>query len=256
MKLHYRSLGEGQPIILLHGIFGTSDNWQTFGKSLADNGYEVFLIDQRNHGNSPHSDEFSYPAMAEDIKDFIQEHQLDNPVVLGHSMGGKAALFFAVAYPNLFKKLIVVDIAPKAYPARHDAIIEAFSAVDIAKLQSRNEAEAQMEPLVPEAGVRQFLLKNLKRTDEGFAWKLNLPAIRNNLGKVMEGLPANETTDKPILFVRGEKSDYISDDDEKSIKGQFPNASIITIPKAGHWVHAEQPEALYEAVMGFLENQK
>jgi pimeloyl-ACP methyl ester carboxylesterase len=254
MKLHYRSIGQGKPIILLHGIFGTSDNWQTFGKALADEGYEVFLVDQRNHGNSPHSNDFSYPVMAEDIREFIRQHQLENPIVLGHSMGGKAALFFAVTYPNLYDKMIVVDIAPKAYPNRHDNIIKAFSAVDLAHLQSRNEAEAQMEPMVADAGVRQFLLKNLKRTDEGFAWKLNLPVIRDNLDKIMEGLPANKTTDKSILFVRGEKSDYINDDDEQAIKEQFPNARIITIPNAGHWVHAEQPEPLYRAVVEFLKN--
>ncbi len=254
MELNYKKLGEGQPIIILHGVFGTLDNWQTFGKKLADDGYKVFLVDQRNHGNSPHSDEFSYPAMAEDIKNFIDRHNLRNPVILGHSMGGKAALFFAVTYPELFEKLIVVDIAPKAYPNRHDTIIKAFSAVDIENIQSRNEADEQMQPYIAEMGIRQFLLKNLKRTDSGFAWKLNLSAIRDNLNNIMEGLPADKTTDKPILFVRGGKSDYINDEDEQVIKKQFPNAKTVTVSNAGHWVHAEQPGPLHDAVTGFLKN--
>ena len=254
MELHYRTLGEGQPLLILHGIFGTSDNWQTFGKKLADDGYQVFLIDQRNHGNSPHTDDFSYPVLSADIHGFIQQHHLEHPVILGHSMGGKAALFFAVTYPDLYDKIIVVDIAPKAYPSRHDTILKAFSAVDIAHIQNRNEAEEQMKPYIADVGVRQFLLKNLKRTDDGFAWKLNLPAIRKNMDKVMEGVPANKTTDKPILFVRGENSDYIQDEDEQAIREQFSNARIITIPQAGHWVHAEQPEPLYEAVTDFLKN--
>ena len=254
MELHYKTLGEGQPMIILHGIFGTSDNWQTFGKKLADDGYQVFLVDQRNHGNSPHSDDFSYSVLANDIRDFIQQHQLENPVILGHSMGGKAALFFAVTYPELYDKIIVVDIAPKAYPNRHDTIMKAFSAVDTTHLQSRNEAEEQMKPYVADVGIRQFLLKNLKRTDDGFAWKLNLPVIQKNMDKVMEGLAADKTTGKPILFVRGENSDYILDDDERAINKQFPNARIITIPHAGHWVHAEQPEPLYKAIVDFLKN--
>ncbi len=253
MQLHYRTLGQGQPFILLHGIFGTSDNWQTFGNQLADL-YQVFLVDQRNHGLSPHSDRFDYPAMAEDLKEFIAQHKLESPVILGHSMGGKVAMFFAVSDPSLFEKMIIVDIAPKYYPVHHQKILEGLGTVKIDEITSRKEAEEQLSSHIEDRGVRQFLMKNLKRTDsDHYAWKLNLPVIRDNIEKVGEAVPTGHPVEKPMLFVRGDKSDYISDKDEKEIKEIFPKAEIVTIPEAGHWVHAEQPEALYKAVMEFLD---
>ncbi len=253
MELFYRTLGKGQPVIILHGIFGTSDNWQTFGKKLADDRYKVYLIDQRNHGNSPHSDQFDYQVLSNDIKDFSEQHQLNKPVVLGHSMGGKAALFFGVQYPELYDKLIVVDMAPKAYPVRHDNIIKALEAVKIDSIQHRKEAEEQLAVYIQEPGVRQFLMKNLKRTEQGFSWKLNLQVISEKLENIAEGLPTDQTTDKPVLFIRGEKSDYITAEDEATIKKQFSNARLVTIPGAGHWVHAEQPEMLYKEIEKFLK---
>ncbi len=254
MELHYRTLGQGQPFILLHGIFGTSDNWQTFGNQLSGN-YQVFLVDQRNHGLSPHSDRFDYPAMADDLKDFIAQHKLENPMILGHSMGGKAAMFLAVSYPSLFEKMIIVDIAPKHYPVHHQKILQGLGAVKIDEITSRKEAEEQLSAHIEDKGVRQFLMKNLKRTDgDHYAWKLNLPAIRDNIEKAGEAVPSGNPVEKPMLFVRGGQSDYISDKDEKEIKKIFPQAKIVTIPEAGHWVHAEQPEALYKAVMEFLNN--
>ena len=256
MLLHHRVLGSEHPaassVIILHGIFGTSDNWQTFGKSLAER-RRVLLVDQRNHGLSPHSDAFSYPAMADDLKALVEEQALPPAVVLGHSMGGKTAMFFAVRYPELLNKLIVVDIAPRAYPVHHQTILDAFAAVAVDEIQSRSEAEEQMAPLVPEQGVRQFLLKNLQRTDDGFAWKLNLPVIRDNIEAVGAVVPEGKTFEKPTLFVRGANSDYVRDEDETMIKQHFPQAQVATIEKAGHWVHAEQPEALLEVVTRFLD---
>lgn len=254
MKLHYRSMGEGQPMIILHGVFGTSDNLQTFGKQLAEH-YQVFLVDQRNHGLSPHSKEFDYQVMAEDLHEFIKSHQLKNPIILGHSMGGKVAMFFATQHPDKFDKLIVVDIAPRAYPVHHQQILKALGVVKIDEISSRKEAEEQMKPYIADFGVRQFLLKNLKRSEDnkGFAWKLNLSVIRDNIEKIGEGIEEKVQVDKPVLFVRGEKSDYIREEDETRIKKIFPSARIVTIKKAGHWVHAEQPEALFEEVSHFLE---
>ncbi|MGB3848936.1 MAG: alpha/beta fold hydrolase [Tunicatimonas sp.] len=256
MTLHHRTLGDEHvaepPVIILHGVFGTSDNWQTFGKALAER-RRVVLVDQRNHGQSPHSTEFNYPAMADDLKMLIEQEQLNDPVVLGHSMGGKTAMFFAVQHPALLSKLIVVDIAPRAYSPHHQAVLDAFAAVDIDHIQSRTEAEDQMKSLVAERGVRQFLLKNLQRTDDGFAWKLNLPVIRDNIEAVGAAVPNDEAVEIPALFVRGAKSDYIQEEDQELIKRIFPQARTINIEEAGHWVHAEQPNALLEAVNSFLD---
>lgn len=253
MKLHYRTLGEGSPIIILHGIFGTSDNWQTFGKQLASD-YQVFLVDQRNHGLSPHSDTFDYPSMAEDLQQFIEQHQLDNPIIIGHSMGGKVAMFHAVKYPDKLSKLIVVDIAPRSYPVHHQHILEAMSAVDLSSVANRSEVDEQLKPYLADRGVRQFIMKNLNREDNNtFSWKLNLTAIRENIEKVGVALEASEPVKKPTLFIRGEKSDYIQPEDEALIRQIFPEALVVTIKKAGHWVHAEQPQALHETLMKFLQ---
>ena len=255
MQLHYRTIGESTPdhpsIIILHGVFGTSDNWQTFGKALS-NQYHILLVDQRNHGQSPHSDQFNYPAMADDLQELVTTHKLAQPVVIGHSMGGKTAMFFAVRYPELLSRLIIVDIAPRAYPPHHQAVLDAFAAVDIAQLKSRQQAQQAMKPYVSDPGVQQFLLKNLRRTDDGFAWKLNLPIIRDNIQEIGEAVPTDITFNKLTLFVRGAKSDYILDEDQDLIKQIFPKARLETVPDAGHWVHAEQPEALIKIVTNFL----
>lgn len=255
MELHYRSMGKGQPVIILHGVFGTSDNLQTFGKLLAER-HEVFLVDQRNHGLSPHSNEFNYQVMAKDLREFIEAHQLKKPIILGHSMGGKVAMFFAVQYPDQFDKLIVIDIAPRAYPVHHQQILKALSAVKIDEISSRKEAEEQMEPYISDFGVRQFLLKNLKRTEDNknFAWKLNLSVIRENIENIGKGVAEDAQVEKPTLFIRGAKSDYIKEEDEKLIKKLFPLAKVVTIKNAGHWVHAEQPERLFEEVSDFLKS--
>ncbi len=252
MKLHYRTLGNNQPaIIILHGVFGTSDNWQTFGKVLAEE-HQVFLVDQRNHGQSPHSDRFDYEAMADDLREFIDDHQLSSPVVLGHSMGGKTAMFFAVRHPDMLSKLIVVDMAPRAYPVHHQQVLAGLSAVSIDQIESRREAEEQMQPHVSDAGVRQFLLKNLKRTDQGFAWKLNLPVIRDHIEAVGEAVPSETPFEHPALFVSGSKSDYVQEKDQSLIHKIFPQAQHTTVADAGHWIHAEQPEALLNIVRSFL----
>ena len=254
MELHYRTLGKGQPVIILHGIFGTSDNWQTFGKQLAGN-YQVFLVDQRNHGLSPHSDTFDYPAMAADLHQFIQQHQLENPVIIGHSMGGKVAMFYAVAYPEKLDKLVVVDIAPRNYPVHHQHILDAMSGVSLTSATSRKDIEEQLKPHLPDFGVRQFIMKNLKREDDNsFSWKLNLLAIKENIANVGLAVDNDAKVDRPTLFVRGENSDYIGSEDEELIRQIFPLAQIVTIENTGHWVHAEQPKALYEVLLKFLSD--
>jgi len=252
MKLFFRTIGEGRPLIILHGLFGASDNWLSIGKHLSQD-YKVYLVDQRNHGNSPKSGEFNYSVMAEDLAEFINEHQIYDPIILGHSMGGKTAMQFAVNYPDKIQKLIVADIAPREYHLHHQLILEGLSSVDLGSIKNRKEADEQLAKFVPEPGVRQFLLKNLSRTaDGGFAWKINLPVIKKEIGNVGEPLQEGVSFDKPTLFVRGAKSDYIRDEDELLINKIFSNYRLATIPDAGHWLHAERPVEFLECITDFL----
>jgi esterase len=251
MELFYRALGQGHPLIILHGLMGSSDNWLTQSKMLAEQ-YHVYMVDQRNHGRSFHSDEFDYKVLAEDLKHFIDKHIMGKPIVLGHSMGGKAAMNFAVKYPDLIDKLIVVDIAPKAYPVHHDSIIDGLKAIPIETLQSRDDADSILSQYVLESDVRQFLLKNLSRKSEGgFAWKINLPVIDKNLEKISEGMQYDGTYHGPTLFVRGSKSKYVHDDDRQNIKALFPNSTLVTMD-TGHWVQAEKPNEFVAIIKEFL----
>ena len=252
VKLAYKELGNGKPLIILHGLFGSMDNWMTFARKLSPY-RKVYLVDQRNHGRSPHTDEHNYDAMAEDLKEFIEEHNLDHPEILGHSMGGKAAMALALKYTDHFSKLIIIDIAPKAYPVQHDTIIEALKSLDLKNIHSREEADEELAKHIPEPGIRLFLLKNLKRTPEGFEWKLNLKALDENLQNIGEGIETRMATEKPVLFIRGSKSDYIRDEDIIATISLFPSASVKTVEGAGHWIHADKPDKLLNLVAEFLD---
>lgn len=253
MKLFYREYGKGQPFIILHGLIGSSDNWLPQAKMLSDE-YHVFVIDQRNHGQSPHSSEFDYKVLSEDIHDFIQEHKLKNPIVMGHSMGGKAAMNFALAYPDELDRLIVVDIAPKAYEMRHDHVVEGLKAIPIDSIQSRNEADDALAPHVKDAAVRQFLLKNLSRKAEGgFEWKINLAVIDQNMEKIGGELIYEGKFDKKTLFIRGMRSSYILKEDLATIKKRFPN-STLTEMDTSHWVQSEKPTEFVDVVLTFLKS--
>ncbi|MFN3839614.1 MAG: alpha/beta fold hydrolase [Cyclobacteriaceae bacterium] len=251
MELFYREYGSGSPLVILHGLMGSSDNWLPQAKVLGEH-YHVYVVDQRNHGQSPHSEEFDYTALQEDLRLFIEKHKLINPIVLGHSMGGKVAMNFALAYPDKLSKLVVVDIAPKAYEVRHDYIVEGLKAVPIDTVQSRNEADEALAQHVANTSVRQFLLKNLMRKPEGgFTWRINLKAIDKNLERIGGPLVHDGVFEKPTLFIRGAKSDYILDDDRAIIKKIFPNSGLVTMD-TGHWVQAEKPAAFVEVVLNFL----
>lgn len=251
MKLFFRELGEGEPMIILHGLFGSSDNWLTQAKLFAPY-YKVYSLDQRNHGQSPHSDAFDYVSMVEDLKEFIVDRSVSQPVIIGHSMGGKAAMNFALAHPDLISKLIVVDIAPKPYNLEHYTIVEGLKAIPVERLESRNEADEVLSQHVPEPDVRQFLLKNLQRQrDGGFSWKINLPVISEKLTNIGADLQFSGTFNKPVLFLRGGRSKYISDNDHQRIHEIFPAAEIQTLD-TGHWVQAEQPQAFFDAVTAWL----
>jgi pimeloyl-ACP methyl ester carboxylesterase len=251
MKLFYREYGQGKPMIILHGLMGSSDNWLPQAKMLGEH-YHVWVVDQRNHGQSPHNNEFNYKVLSEDILNFIQEHHIDSPVIIGHSMGGKAAMNFALTHPDKLDKLIVVDIAPKAYDVRHDHIVEGLKAVPIDSVQSRQEANDALAPHISSEAVRQFLLKNLMRKPEGgFGWRINLPVIDQSLEMISGGLVNEGMFEKKTMFIRGSKSDYILDDDREAIKKIFPNSTLVTM-ETGHWVQAEKPEEFVQVVLSFL----
>ena len=217
----------------------------------------MYAIDQRNHGLSPHSDVFTYDAMADDIHEFIETHNLQNPILLGHSMGGKTAMFFALKYEGVLDKLIVADMSPRAYPPHHKAVLEALNAVDFSKINTRKEAEAILSEHINDFGTKQFLLKNIYWEDNATAkmnWRFNLETITKKYAEILAAVP-DKTTNVNTLFIRGEKSDYITDKDIPEIEKRFTTYQLETIANAGHWVHAEQPEIFYNTVNGFIKSR-
>lgn len=250
MELNYKKYGEGKPFIILHGLFGSSDNWHTHGKKLAEY-FEVYLVDQRNHGDSKWSDEFSYDLMAEDLHEFIQKHALEEVIIMGHSMGGKTAMRYAQLYPENVEKLIIVDMGVKEYPISHDGIIEGLKSLDLDTISSRGEANKELAKSIGNSAVRQFLLKNLNREEQNrFSWKINLPILEEKLHEIVSALPKKETL-IDTLFIAGGQSDYILPEDHDNISKYFPLAEFHVIERAGHWIHAEAPEEFMEEVMGF-----
>ena len=251
MKLHYKKLGEGEPLIIVHGLFGSADNWGTIGKKFAENN-TVFLVDLRNHGKSPHDPTMNYEAMAKDILELIQDENIIDPVLLGHSMGGKAALFFAENYPNILKKLIVADIGIKSYPMHHDQIIKGLKNIDLSIIQRRSEALEALHEYVKEVGIQQFLLKNLYWVEKGvLGWRMNLDVIINNIHEILKEIRIQSNATE-TLFLRGEFSNYIEKEDYANIEIAFPNSTIKTINNAGHWLHAENPVNFYKEVVDFI----
>lgn len=250
--LFFRKFGDAgnQPLVVLHGLFGSSDNWLTIGKALSEH-FEVYLVDQRNHGQSFHDPEHNFDVMAVDLHNFLLSSGISRPIIVGHSMGGKVAMKYALAHANEIEKLVVVDISPRGYRVHHDKILDGLKAIDLEKLNSRKEADDILSGYVPELGVRQFLLKSLGRTDEGFEWKINLDAIDQNIEKIVSEI-GGPPVDLPTLFIKGETSDYIKDIDLPLIKGLFPWSEVMTIKNAGHWVHAEQPDVFLKTLQNFL----
>ena len=250
MKLHHRELGSGQPMIILHGLFGFSDNWQTHAKKFAEY-YRVILVDLRNHGHSDWSDEFSYELMAKDLKELCDDLGLKNILLIGHSMGGKVAMLFAQKHKELLDKLVVVDIGIKAYPMHHQHILAGMHAIDLPKIKLRSEAEDILKQYIDSDGVRQFLLKNLYWKEKGqLDWRMNLSILEREMENILSRLTEKEVM-LPTLFIRGELSNYILDEDIEQLEDQFPDSEIVTIKNAGHWVHAEAPEEFVDVVLGF-----
>lgn len=253
MKLYFKKIGAGQPLLIIHGLFGSSDNWGTLGKKFAEN-HTVYLIDQRNHGHSNHDEIMNYEAMAEDLMELINDENIKNPILLGHSMGGKTAMTFTQKFPSVLAKLIVADIGVKGYPMHHEHIIEGLNSIDLNLVKSRGEATKILANHVKEFGIQQFLLKNLYWKEKGvLAWRMNIPVIVKNMSSILGEIP-NVVSQTTTLFLRGEKSNYILEDDFDNISDVFPNSTFETIYNAGHWLHAENPNDFYSIVSEFIEN--
>lgn len=256
MILHSSITGTGKPFVILHGFLGMGDNWKTLANQFAEAGYQMHLVDQRNHGRSFHSDTFNYEVLAEDLKNYCQEHDLKDIVLLGHSMGGKTAMLFAMRYPEYINKLIIADIAPKYYAPHHQQILKGLTALseNHEARTSRGNADDFLKEYISDWGTRQFLLKNLYwQKDKTLALRVNLPVLQKEVEAIGEGLPTQTVYEGATLFLNGLKSDYITEDDKPLIKAHFPEAEIIGIEKAGHWLHAENPKDFYAEVMKFLK---
>ena len=251
--LHSNIIGNGQPFVILHGFLGMSDNWKTLGKQFSEKGFQVHLVDQRNHGRSFWSSDFNYELLAEDLKTYCNHYKLEDIILLGHSMGGKTAMLFSTLYPDLISKLLVADISPRFYPVHHDLILEGLSALNFNEIKSRGEADDLLSSYVSDMGTRQFLLKNLYWVDKGrLGLRINLEVLKHQVGEIGEALPPFAIFEKDTLFLRGDRSEYIGVGDETIITNHFPRAKIVTIANSGHWLHAENPKDFFEAVLEFL----
>ncbi len=254
LPLHHQIIGDGPPLIVLHGLFGSGTNWRSFARSMADS-RQLHLLDLRNHGRSPHDDEMNYPLMVADLFAYIDQQSLQAVTLLGHSMGGKVAMLAALQAPERVSDLVVVDIAPVAVGQDHVPYIRAMQSIDLEGLTRRESASEMLSDAVPDAGIRHFLLQNLERDDDGFRWRLNLPALAANMS-ALHDFPVEKGKEEyrgPALFVRGEKSDYVSERHYAKIRKHFPAAEIRTVGGAGHWPHAEKPKDFADAVKPFLE---
>ncbi len=253
--LHAKIIGTGKPLLILHGFLGMGDNWKTLGNQYAESGYEVHLVDQRNHGRSFHSEDFSYEHLAKDLVNYLNHHQLSKVHLIGHSMGGKTAMQFACEYPAMVSSLIVADIAPKFYPPHHHEIIDGLKQLNLDTISSRGEAEKELANHISAFGVRQFLLKNLYRqSKEKLAFRFNLTVLANRMSEIGATINAHAKFGGPCLFLKGDKSPYISDEDIAQIRLHFPKANLETITNAGHWLHAENPKQFFENTLQFLNS--
>jgi esterase len=255
LKLYFRKINHGKPLIILHGLFGSSDNWQTVAKIFAVNNFSVYLVDLPNHGRSPHTNEFSYPTMSNDVAELINAERINEAAIIGHSMGAKTAMQLAMDHPEKISKLIVVDMAPKYYPVHQQEILNALLSVDLDKIKTRAETEKILSEKIPDKSTLQLLLKNLYwKNDTQLAWRFNLQTINEKIENMSEAIQLNHPFTKPTLFIRGQHSDYIKPEDEPIIKELFPSAEVKTAPASGHWVHADNPAWFLESSLAFLNS--
>lgn len=250
--LNFKTFGSGDPIVILHGLFGMLDNWQTIAKKLAED-YMVYVVDLRDHGKSEHTNDFNYPLLAQDIAEFLESEWIHEAYIIGHSMGGKTALQLVKDHPDVVEKLIVVDIGIKSYKGGHEIILEALRSVPIDTVETRKEVENHLSQYISEPGIRLFLMKNLTRNKEGgYRWKMNLNLLTKHYQEILAGVTFDDVIDTPTLFIRGGKSAYILDEDIDNLSSLFNDMKLVTVEDAGHWVHAEQPNELLSAIRSFL----
>ena len=251
MDLAYRDLGgHGPPIVFLHGLFGSSQNWVGVGRRLLDLGH-VMLIDLRNHGDSPHAAEHSLAACVGDVAEWAELHSAGRLELVGHSMGGLVAMGFAIAHPDLTAGIVALDIAPRAYQAKHRAEFQAFH-TDSSGCKSRAELEDLVRPILPDTSLRQFILTNAVRDGKGFRWRLNVPALES--ATVSTDFPkVCGRFEGPALMVAAGRSPYVTPTDAQLMHKYFPAAAIETIPRADHWLHISAPQELLEVLIRFLE---
>ncbi|HDY84799.1 hypothetical protein LCGC14_0809350 [marine sediment metagenome] len=252
MKLYYQTIGEGRPLVILHGLFGSSDNWRGIAKTLSDYA-QVISVDLRNHGQSPHSVKQTYALMAEDLAELCDRLKLDKVNIIGHSMGGKVAMAFSQRYPQYIDKLVVVDIAPKQYHDAHSHIFKALLALDLSLYTNRSDVDNALKMTLPNKAVRQFLLMNLELSGEALSWRLNLQALYDNYSELLDAVCEDETVMIPSSFIRGGQSDYILEDDEDLIRTRFPYSELVTIEQAGHWLHADAPQQFLSKITEFFD---
>jgi len=253
MELFNREFGQGPPLLIVHGLFGSSDNWYSIAKKFSQD-FTVHTIDLRNHGNSPHHDEFNYKIMTRDLDHYLKRKGIIKASIIGHSMGGKLAMNFTLKNPKRIQNLVVVDIAPRPYPVHHDLIIDSLLELNLQKYKKRDEVDEALSDMIPSIRIRQFLLKNLKREENGgFTWKINLKAINDNIENIVSEITSKKSFNGKTLFIAGDKSDYIRPVDEEQILNLFPKAEVIYLPKVGHWVHAEAPDLLYNTIIDYIK---
>ncbi len=252
MKLHYKVSGEGEPLVILHGLFGTLENWGGQIRALSEH-YRVFAVDLRNHGLSPWDARMDYAAMCEDLLEFLDDHRLEQILLLGHSMGGKAAMQLALEQPQRIRKLVVVDIAPVRYAPGHDDVFQGLFNVDLARIQSRAEADQALAAFIDDAAVRQFLLKNLYRQQHHFAWRMNLDVLHKEYQQISEAPDSHGHYAGPTLFIKGGASDYIQTGHRSAISQRFPKAGARVMEGVGHWPHAEKPAVFTKLLLRFLQ---
>ncbi len=252
MDLFFRKNGAGEPLIILHGLLGSSDNWQTLAKKFSGT-YRVYTPDLRNHGQSPHHEKLNFDVLNEDLLHFVHQQNLKALNMIGHSLGGKAAMNLALKNPDLVRKLVIVDIGPKYYDVIHDQYINSLQKLDLDTFSRREEVDQALSADVANPAIRQFLLKNLKRDDHGnFAWRIDLGMIKRNLSYLGEPVVSDSPFTKPALFIAGGKSEYVKPKDIGDIQSLFPAVKVVFFENAGHWVHADEPGRFYDTVMEFL----
>jgi esterase len=254
MELNFKVFGQGFPLIILHGLLGSLDNWQTIAKKLSEK-FQVFIIDQRNHGKSPHSDEFSYEILSNDLFDFLQQHQISKAHIIGHSMGGKTAMQFALNHFDKVEKLVVVDIAPVAYDDGNNEVFKALFAADVKHATSREEVEVVLRKNLEDETTVQFLMKGLQRAvdgQSGFQWRFNVESLYENFSLISSAINSSKVFSGEVLFIKGGESPYINPDNYSAIEKLFPKHQITEIKGAGHWVHADKPAEFIAEVTRFL----